>query len=154
MVAPYNQQQPQQQQQQPQQPQQQLPPQQQPSFTAPPQQPTTQPQAPVDWASMFQMLQAFQNTMSPAGAQNPLATGPATFTVPAAAQPVDTRPLEERYQVYPYLLFLTTSLITSQEQLRQLNDMGFTDFARNIAALRRTGGNIQAAIDMLVSGAI
>ena len=32
--------------------------------------------------------------------------------------------------------------------------MGFTDYARNIAALRRTGGNVEAAIEMLVSGNI
>ena len=38
--------------------------------------------------------------------------------------PADTRPPEERYA----------------DQLRQLNDMGFYEFDRNIAALRRSGG--------------
>ena len=32
--------------------------------------------------------------------------------------------------------------------------MGFTDYTRNISALRRTGGNVEAAIEMLVSGTI
>jgi ubiquilin len=53
---------------------------------------------------------------------------------PAAAPP-DTRPPEERYA----------------EQLRQLNDMGFHDFDRNIAALRRSGGSVQGAIEYLLS---
>lgn len=50
--------------------------------------------------------------------------------------PVDNRPPEERYV----------------EQLRQLNDMGFFDFDRNVAALRRSGGSVQGAIEHLLSG--
>lgn len=49
--------------------------------------------------------------------------------------PPDNRPPEERYA----------------EQLRQLNDMGFYDFDRNIAALRRSGGSVQGAIEHLLS---
>ena len=49
--------------------------------------------------------------------------------------PVDNRPPEERYA----------------EQLRQLNDMGFTDFDQNVAALRRSGGSVQGAIEHLLS---
>ncbi|KAI1774523.1 hypothetical protein F4818DRAFT_442024 [Hypoxylon cercidicola] len=49
--------------------------------------------------------------------------------------PPDTRPPEERYA----------------EQLRQLNDMGFYDFDRNIAALRRSGGSVQGAVEYLLS---
>lgn len=55
---------------------------------------------------------------------------------PAAASPPDNRPPEERYA----------------EQLRQLNDMGFFDFDRNVAALRRSGGSVQGAIEHLLSG--
>lgn len=51
------------------------------------------------------------------------------------APPADNRPPEERYA----------------EQLRQLNDMGFTDFDRNVAALRRSGGSVQGAIEHLLS---
>lgn len=54
---------------------------------------------------------------------------------PAPAAPADNRPPEERYA----------------EQLRQLNDMGFTDFDRNVAALRRSGGSVQGAIEHLLS---
>lgn len=51
------------------------------------------------------------------------------------ASPPDSRPPEERYA----------------EQLRQLNDMGFYDFDRNVAALRRSGGSVQGAIEHLLS---
>ncbi|KAK4229713.1 hypothetical protein QBC38DRAFT_83931 [Podospora fimiseda] len=54
----------------------------------------------------------------------------------APAAPVDNRPPEERYA----------------EQLRQLNDMGFFDFDRNVAALRRSGGSVQGAIEHLLNG--
>ena len=50
--------------------------------------------------------------------------------------PPDNRPPEERYA----------------DQLRQLNDMGFFDFDRNIAALRRSGGSVQGAIEFLLEG--
>lgn len=53
----------------------------------------------------------------------------------AAAAPPDNRPPEERYE----------------DQLRQLNDMGFYDFDRNVAALRRSGGSVQGAIEHLLS---
>jgi ubiquilin len=51
------------------------------------------------------------------------------------AAPADTRPPEVRYE----------------EQLRQLNDMGFFDFDRNVAALRRSGGSVQGAVEYLLS---
>lgn len=51
-----------------------------------------------------------------------------------AGPPSDSRPPEEIYA----------------EQLSQLNDMGFFDFDRNIAALRMCGGNLQAAIHRLL----
>jgi ubiquilin len=53
-----------------------------------------------------------------------------------SAAPADTRPPEERFA----------------EQLRQLNEMGFYDFDRNVEALRRSGGNVQGAIEHLLSG--
>ncbi|KAI7894348.1 uncharacterized protein EV154DRAFT_599986 [Mucor mucedo] len=54
----------------------------------------------------------------------------------APAAPADTRSPEERFQV----------------QLQQLNEMGFWDAAKNIRALLATGGNVNAAIEMLFSG--
>ena len=47
--------------------------------------------------------------------------------------PQDNRPPEEVYEV----------------QLRQLNEMGFHEFERNVAALRRSGGNVQGAVEYL-----
>jgi len=54
---------------------------------------------------------------------------------PPQDTPQDTRPPEERYEA----------------QLRQLNDMGFFEFDRNIEALRRTGGSVQGAIEYLLN---
>lgn len=53
----------------------------------------------------------------------------------ASPAPPDNRPPEERYA----------------DQLRQLNDMGFYDFDRNIAALRRSGGSVQGAVEHLLN---
>ncbi|CAL1185409.1 unnamed protein product [Candida parapsilosis] len=52
-----------------------------------------------------------------------------------ANAPADNRPPEERYE----------------SQLRQLNDMGFYEFERNVEALRRTGGSVQGAIEYLLN---
>ncbi|KAI9734253.1 MAG: hypothetical protein M1834_002357 [Cirrosporium novae-zelandiae] len=49
--------------------------------------------------------------------------------------PPDNRPPEERYA----------------EQLRQLNDMGFYEFERNVEALRRSGGSVEGAVDYLLT---
>ncbi|TKA33205.1 hypothetical protein B0A50_00758 [Salinomyces thailandicus] len=50
-------------------------------------------------------------------------------------QPADDRPPEVRYE----------------DQLRQLNDMGFYEFDRNVQALRRSGGSVQGAVEYLLS---
>ncbi|UKZ75575.1 hypothetical protein TrVFT333_003263 [Trichoderma virens FT-333] len=78
-----------------------------------------------------------------AGGANPFAMNPEQFqqmmqmfAPQAAAAPPDNRPPEERYA----------------EQLRQLNDMGFYDFDRNVAALRRSGGSVQGAVEHLLGG--
>jgi ubiquilin len=49
--------------------------------------------------------------------------------------PPDNRPPEERYAT----------------QLRQLNEMGFFDFNRNIQALQRSGGDVNGALEWLFS---
>jgi ubiquilin len=59
--------------------------------------------------------------------------GAGGFGAPA---PADNRPPEEIYET----------------QLRQLNEMGFYEFDRNVAALRRSGGNVQGAIEHLLNG--
>lgn len=54
--------------------------------------------------------------------------------MPQAPAAPDNRPPEEIYA----------------DQLRQLNDMGFYDFDQNVAALRRSGGSVQGAIQHLL----
>ncbi|KAF2233844.1 hypothetical protein EV356DRAFT_567662 [Viridothelium virens] len=56
----------------------------------------------------------------------------------AQQTPQDTRPPEEQYV----------------EQLRQLNEMGFHEFERNVRALRMAGGSVQGAVEMLLSGTV
>ncbi|KAE8348715.1 hypothetical protein BDV28DRAFT_142894 [Aspergillus coremiiformis] len=91
-----------------------------------------------DPALLSQMMQAMgappgEGGTSSLGA-NPLAAllGGNGFGTPP---PPDNRPPEERYA----------------EQLRQLNDMGFYEFERNIEALRRAGGSVQGAVEYLLS---
>lgn len=55
-----------------------------------------------------------------------------------AQQPADNRPPEERYS----------------EQLAQLNAMGFYEFDRNVRALRMSGGSVEGAVEVLLSGSI
>lgn len=88
------------------------------------QQPNQNPNAPFNpFAAMF-------GPGGPGGA-NPFGM-PATGSPPP---PPDNRPPEERYS----------------EQLRQLNDMGFYEFERNVEALRRTGGSVQGAVEYLLT---
>jgi ubiquilin len=70
------------------------------------------------------------------GVANPFASLFNPFAMPQQpSAPPDNRPPEERYA----------------EQLRQLNDMGFYDFDRNVAALSRSGGSVQGAIESLLN---
>lgn len=84
---------------------------------------------------MRQALQRLYGTEGAAGGANPFASllGGSGFGSPP---PQDNRPPEERYA----------------DQLRQLNDMGFFEFERNIEALRRSGGSVQGAVEYLLSG--
>lgn len=85
------------------------------------------------------------DTAAPDAASNPFASlfpggmpqlDPAMFGGAPAPAAEDTRPPEVRYET----------------QLSQLNDMGFYDFDQNVAALRRSGGNVQGALEFLLSG--
>ena len=53
----------------------------------------------------------------------------------ATPPPADNRPPEERYE----------------QQLRQLNEMGFYEFERNVEALRRSGGSVNGAVEYLLT---
>lgn len=72
------------------------------------------------------------NLLSMLGGMNGMGMGA------GGAAPVDTRPPEDVYA----------------SQLRQLNDMGFFEFDRNIKALRRSGGSVEGAIEMLFNGSV
>lgn len=128
---------------------------------------TGQPSALPDMGAMMQMMQGFGGAAgagtgaAPASASggeqgqqapNPfgfLGSNPAMMQqmqqmmgmgmgASQAQEPADTRPPEERYA----------------EQLRQLNDMGFFEFDRNVSALRRAGGSVQGAIEALLNGSV
>lgn len=113
----------------------------QPDSTSPPSQGTnthTPAMGAPDWQTISELLR----TPGTSGGENPagLPLPPALLQMlglsggSAASPPVDNRPPEERYA----------------EQLRQLNDMGFFDFDRNIEALRRSGGSVQGAVQHLL----
>jgi ubiquilin len=105
------------------------------------------PQQPANpFAALFGGAAPGAQGGSPANAANPFGLPPITpeamqqmmqmWGGASPAAPPDNRPPEERYA----------------EQLRQLNDMGFFDFDRNVAALRRSGGSVQGAIEHLLNG--
>ena len=62
--------------------------------------------------------------------------GPAASPLGVTATPSDTRPPEERFQ----------------NQLQQLQEMGFVNASQNVRALLATGGNVHAAIEYILSG--
>ncbi|KAL4939405.1 hypothetical protein BDV06DRAFT_199018 [Aspergillus oleicola] len=84
--------------------------------------------------ALEQLRQAMGGQMGEGGAANPFAS---LLGLPGlgSSAPQDNRPPEERYA----------------DQLRQLNDMGFFEFERNIEALRRSGGSVQGAVEYLLS---
>ncbi|KAJ0425094.1 hypothetical protein BJY00DRAFT_274746 [Aspergillus carlsbadensis] len=85
-------------------------------------------------ALLEQMMQSMGGQGGEGAAANPFSAlfgGQGGFGSPA---PQDNRPPEERYA----------------DQLRQLNDMGFYEFERNIEALRRAGGSVQGAVEYLL----
>ena len=88
---------------------------------------------PMTPEQMQQAMQFLQGTGGGAGLGNMFGGGAGAAGSPPP--PADTRPPEERWEA----------------ELRQLNDMGFFDFDANVAALRRSGGSVQGAIEQLLS---
>lgn len=94
-------------------------------------------------ALMAQMMQAMGGQGGEGGAAGAAGTNPFAALLGGGGmggfgspqQPPDNRPPEDRYA----------------DQLRQLNDMGFFEFERNIEALRRAGGSVQGAVEYLLS---
>lgn len=103
--------------------------------------------------SINQLLNALTNphtnpneppSTNPAENNNPLAflfpgglgdVGGTAAAAPPPPPPADNRPPEERYE----------------QQLRQLNEMGFYEFERNVEALRRSGGSVNGAVEYLLT---
>lgn len=83
------------------------------------------------------------STPSP-NASNPSANAPFPLFNPflsgfggaGATSPADSRPPEERYA----------------SQLQSLRDMGFTNAQQNVRALLASGGDVQAAVEYILSG--
>lgn len=101
-------------------------------------QPSAGPAPGNPFAALFQNAGINSSQPNPFGVnpemvQQMMQMGGAGAAAPAAPQ--DDRPPEERYA----------------DQLRQLNDMGFFDFERNIVALRRSGGSVQGAVEYLLT---
>jgi ubiquilin len=101
---------------------------------------------------MQNMMQMMQGANQPPGAEgesntgsnpnqypfgnfNPLTFGDFGNTAQQPQAPPDPRLPEERYE----------------NELRQLNDMGFYEFERNVQALRRSGGSVQGAVEYLLN---
>ncbi|KAL1991109.1 hypothetical protein VTN49DRAFT_5613 [Thermomyces lanuginosus] len=88
-----------------------------------------------DPALLANVMQAFGGAQNQGQGQGSEGTNPLAALFGAPPPPPDNRPPEERYA----------------EQLRQLNDMGFYEFERNIEALRRSGGSVQGAVEYLLN---
>ncbi|KAF8802199.1 hypothetical protein BYT27DRAFT_7113133 [Phlegmacium glaucopus] len=88
-------------------------------------------------ALMQQMLAASNAMGGGAGAAGGWGGfGGAGYGMGSPPVPSDTRPPEERFQV----------------QLQQLQDMGFINASQNVRALLATGGNVQGAVEYILSG--
>ncbi|RKP12740.1 hypothetical protein BJ684DRAFT_4877, partial [Piptocephalis cylindrospora] len=98
-----------------------------PSSTAP------TSQAAPDSAQMASLLAAMAGGGA-GGAGGFPTSSPPTSSNSSGSPPAPSIPPEDRYQ----------------EQLRQLNEMGFWEPQRNIQALQLTGGNVSAAIEWLL----
>ncbi|KAG2140180.1 hypothetical protein DEU56DRAFT_911881 [Suillus clintonianus] len=91
----------------------------------------TNPFGMFDPAALAQMQSAFGGGGGGGGGLG----GLGGFSAPPAA-PADSRSPEERFQV----------------QLQQLQDMGFTNGSQNVRALLATGGNVNSAIEYILTG--
>lgn len=92
-----------------------------------------QPGQMPDFSALQQMMQQFGG--GGAGASGPFGGFGGPGSPPAQQQQQDSRPPEERYA----------------SQLVQLQEMGFVNGQQNIRALQACGGNVQAAVEYLIS---
>ncbi|KAJ1851688.1 hypothetical protein LPJ73_002982 [Coemansia sp. RSA 2703] len=111
-----------------------------------------------------------QNSAASGALYNPWATQPQTQTQTqsndnssSGANPAASTPASQTPMFNPFAAFMNPNAAASpqasqqppeerfQVQLQQLNDMGFWNAAQNIRALTMTGGNVEAAIEFLLS---
>ena len=113
--------------------------------------------APPAGGNMFDLLAALGGLgAGGAGAgANPWMGGGGLGAFGAPAQPADTRPPEERFQVqlqvggcFSHGPYVRALMSTGQ----QLQDMGFTNASQNVRALLATGGNVHSAIEYILNG--
>ena len=74
---------------------------------------------------------------------------------PPVPAPSDPRPPEERFQVQLQVSLTSFSVffcLLTFFFLQQLQDMGFVNASQNVRALLATGGNIQGAVEYILSG--
>lgn len=97
--------------------------------------------------------------MPPAGAMGGFGGMGGGFGMPAAGAPPSTiggldfsSLLGGARAPQPSLSVPITPAVRFAEQIRQLNSMGFVDDAANIRVLTATGGNVNAAVERLLSG--
>ena len=95
--------------------------------------PATNPAMPQLTPDMMQRMAALLGQQNQAAEGETAAPGNWMNMLGGLDAPADNRPPEERYAT----------------QLGQLNQMGFHDFDRNIQALRRSGGDINGALEWL-----
>ncbi|EGD72894.1 hypothetical protein PTSG_04623 [Salpingoeca rosetta] len=84
------------------------------------------------WPSQQQQQQQSTSTTAPTGSTQPATTGATTPSAPTPGAPGQAP--SSRYS----------------SELQQLQDMGFTDEAANIAALQATNGNVHLAVQRLL----
>ena len=114
---------------------------------------------PWDLHSLSQMLSEHALPSNPS--ELPLTAASSSEAAPAAALPADAAELpgEVPMPSVPHAAAATHMLsaeapeIRYSAQISQLCDMGFTDAEANVQALVATGGNLNAAIERLVSRA-
>ena len=101
------------------------------------------PPSPYDLGAMMQLLNQHGSLPGPAGGGAGAAAAAAAPAPPAAPAPAAPPANPGQHQANPGQLYAA--------QLQTLTDMGFFDADANLRALVSTGGNVQAAVERLLS---
>lgn len=132
-----------------------------PANNPPPQQPAN----PFLANPFFSMMQGMQNNPPPQQAQNPFAANPFLQMMANMNPPPNSNPPPRAHQqaFNPYENMFNMSNYTQNRnpsqnprdqyatQLQAMKDMGFINEEANLKALQATGGNVNAAVERLLS---